>query len=158
MGGQTIFDREEHARAVEPETAEDRHEIDEVGNLMTDPGEEAGKADVEDGLQNDDRNDEDDAPGDHFGRRYHHDQDDHDDDAGKEIQKIADDGRNGQCSSRELESSDHRRSAADRPGTACHALSCVLEEEDTDDEITDEVVDAPRRVQYVAEDEPEGEH
>src|SRR5699024_738338 len=139
---QTVLDGEEDAGTVEPETTDDRHEVRQVGNLMSDSGQEAGETDIEDSLQDDHWDDEEHPPGDHLGRRDDRDEYRHDDDSRNEVEEVPHDDGDRQRRARELEAFDHRRPGPDGPGTSRHRLSSELEEEDTDDQVTDEVLDS----------------
>src|SRR5699024_65176 len=139
---QTVLDGEEDAGTVEPEPTDDGHEVREIGDLMADPSQEAGEADIEDGLQDDHGDDEEHPPGDHLGRWDDRDEDDHDDDSGNEVEEVPHDYGDRQSRSRELEALDHRSPGPDRPGAAGHRFARELEEEDTDDEVADEVINA----------------
>src|SRR5699024_9742191 len=106
----------------------------------------------------DDRNDEDDSPRDHLGRRNESNEDGHDDDSRNEVEEVPHDNGDRQGRAWELEALDHRRTGPDRSGASRHRFSRELKEEDSDDEEAEEVVDASRRIEDEAEDEPEGEH
>src|SRR5699024_9973887 len=82
---QAVLDGEEDSGAVEPETADDRHEVRQVGNLMADSGQEAGETDVEDGLQDDHGDDENDSPSDYLRRGDDRYEENHDDDSRNEV-------------------------------------------------------------------------
>src|SRR5699024_1946040 len=140
---QTVLDGEEDSGPVEPETADDRHEVRQVGNLMSDSGQEACEADVEDSLENDHGDDKERSPGDHFCRRNDRDEYRHDDDSRNEVEETPHDDGDRQSRARELEAFDHRGPRPDSPGAARHRLSGELEEEDTDHQKAEEVVDAP---------------
>ena len=92
MISQSVFDGEEHSRSVEPESADDRHEVRQVRDLVTETCKEAGETDVEDRLQNNNRDDEDDSPRDLFQRWDDCEDDDHDEQRRHEVKEIADHG------------------------------------------------------------------
>ena len=158
MIAQLVIDDEEDTGSVEPEAADDRHEVDDVGDLVADSCKQAGDADVEDRLQSDDGNHQYDSPRQHFGWGDHHQEHNHDGDAGNEVEEIAHNGRDRQSCPGELEALDHRRTGTDCSGAPGHRSAGVLEEENTDDEVSDEVVDAFLGSEDEAEDEPEGQH
>src|SRR5699024_2698286 len=130
------------AGPVEPETADDRHEVRQVRYLMPDSGQEAGEADVEDGLKDDHRDDENDSPSDHLRRSDDRDEKDHDDDCRNEVEEVPHDDGDRQSRPRELEALDHRCPGPDSPSTSRHRFAGELEEEDTDHQEAEEVVDA----------------
>ena len=117
-----VIDNEEHTGTVQPESSDDRHDVAEVRNSMTESGHQAGETDVEDGLQDDDRDDKDDTPCDRLSRWHDDEDDDHDSQSRNEVKKVSDDCRNGQCGSGKLKCLDHRGTRSDRPGATCHAL------------------------------------
>src|SRR5699024_664822 len=136
---QAVLDGEEDSGAVEPETADDRHEVRQVGNLMADSSQEAGETDVEYGLQDDHGDDENDSPSDYLRRGDDRYEENHDDDSRNEVEEIPHDDRDRQSRARELEALDHRSSGPDSPGAARHRLSGELEEEYTDHQKAEEV-------------------
>ena len=155
---QSVFDGEEHSRSVEPESADNRHEVREVRDLVTEARKEAGESDVEDRLQDHHRDHQNDSPRDLF-QRWGDCEDDHHDQQGRhEVKEIADHGGDRERCTWELEALDHGRTGTDRSGSASHALTCVTEEEYADDEEPEEVVNTSRGPQDVTEDEPEREH
>src|SRR5699024_10220420 len=107
---------------VKPKPADNRHEVSEVRDLVTKARQEACETNIEDRLQNDDRDDEHNAPCDDLEWRNDRKYDDHDEQSRHEIEKVAHDGRDRQSSSRKLEALDHRRARTDRTCSTGHAL------------------------------------
>src|SRR5699024_2208749 len=139
---QAVLDGEEDSGAVEPETTDDRHEVGQVGNLMADSGQETGETDIEDCLENDHGDDKEHSPGDHFCRWDDRDEYRHDDDSRYEVEEVPHDDRDRQRRAWELETFDHRGPGPDSSRSPGHRFAGELEEEDTDDQVTDEVLDS----------------